>query len=131
MKTVAVQEFGISVLECMAMGKPVIATKTGGLPEIVEDGRTGILVPPCNPAALARAIVALLQDSGQRAEMGRLGRKRVTEYFTVEAMMGMMVQEYFSLLEICSIRSAIDFCRRIIISRTLYPCWKLPEVASF
>ena len=80
------------------MGKPVIATKPGGLPEIVEDGRTGILVPPCNPAALARAIAALLQDSRQRVEMGRLGRKRVTEYFTVEAMLGKMVQEYNLLI---------------------------------
>ena len=93
MKAVAVQGFGILVLQCMAMGKPVIPTKTSGLPEMVEDGRTGILVPPCNSAALARAFGALLQDSKQRAEMGRLGRKRVTEYFTVEAMMGKMVQE--------------------------------------
>jgi len=90
--------FGISVLESMAMEKPVIATKTGGLPEIVEDKRTGILVPPGNTTALARAIVALLQDSRQRAEMGRVGRKRVTEYFTVEAMMGKMVQEYNLLI---------------------------------
>lgn len=90
--------FGISVLESMAMEKPVIATKTGGLPEIVEDGRTGILVPPGNSTALARAIVDLLQDSKQRAEMGRLGKKRVTECFTVESMMGKMVQEYNLLI---------------------------------
>ena len=82
----------------MAMEKPVIATKTGGLPEIVKDKRTGILVPPGNPTALARAIVDLLQDSKQRTEMGRLGKKRVTECFTVEAMMGKMVREYNLLI---------------------------------
>ena len=56
------------VLECMATGTPVVATNVGGLPEIVEDDRTGLLVPPRDPAALAAGIGALLADP----ERGRL-----------------------------------------------------------
>src|SRR5438094_9732319 len=72
--------FGIAVLEAMAMRKPVVATTTGGLPEIVQDGQTGILVPPGEPNALAQAIVSLLQDSTRGVAMGRSGRSRVEAF---------------------------------------------------
>src|SRR5438309_1063166 len=90
--------FGIAVLEAMAMRKPVVATTTGGLPEIVQDGKTGVLVPPNEPDALARAIVGLLQDSTRRVAMGRSGRNRVETLFTVEAMMDRLIAAYGLLL---------------------------------
>jgi len=90
--------FGIAVLEAMAMRKPVVATTTGGLPEIVQDGQTGLLVPPGEPNALAQAIVSLLQDSTRRVAMGRSGRSRVETLFTVEAMMDRLIAAYGLLL---------------------------------
>jgi len=90
--------FGIAVLEAMAMRKPVVATTTGGLPEIVQDGQTGLLVPPGEPNALAQAIVNLLQDSTRRVAMGRSGRSRVETIFTVEAMMDRLIAAYGLLL---------------------------------
>ncbi|HZC80688.1 MAG TPA: glycosyltransferase family 4 protein, partial [Nitrospiraceae bacterium] len=90
--------FGIAVLEAMAMRKPVVATTTGGLPEIVQDGKTGVLVPPDEPDALARAIVGLLQDSTSHVTMGRSGRNRVETIFTVEAMTDRLIAAYGLLL---------------------------------
>lgn len=55
--------FGIAVLEAMAMRKPVVATSTGGVPEIVQHGETGLLVPPGDPDALAQAVVSLFRDA--------------------------------------------------------------------
>ena len=78
--------FGTSLLDAMACGKPVVATSTGGIPEIVADGETGILVPPRDPAALAAAIVRLLRDEELRHRMGAAGRARVKQKFTAELM---------------------------------------------
>ena len=90
--------FGIAVLEAMAMRKPVIATRTGGIPEIVQEGKTGILVSPGEPDKLAQAIVDLLQDSTRRVAMGRSARNRVETMFTVEAMMDKLTAAYGLLL---------------------------------
>lgn len=74
------------VLEAMACGRPVVATAIDGLDEVVADGRTGILVPPRDPGALAEAILKLLEDSNLAARMGTAGRKRVMQCFSMEAM---------------------------------------------
>lgn len=76
----------ISILEAMAASKPVIATDVGGNPEVVEGGTTGVLVKPENPDELARAIVALAENPTMRDAMGRAGRKRVMERFSMKAM---------------------------------------------
>jgi glycosyltransferase involved in cell wall biosynthesis len=92
--------FGIAVLEAMAMGKPVVATSTGGLPEIVRDGETGLLVPPGDSEALGRAASALLRgDPSRRRALGLAGRARVESCFTVDAMMGNLVEGYAALLQ--------------------------------
>jgi glycosyltransferase involved in cell wall biosynthesis len=78
--------FGIALLEAMAMTKPVVATTTGGIPDIVVQGETGLLVEPGNPEALASSIGVLLEDADQRVAMGRAGRSRVERLFTVETM---------------------------------------------
>jgi len=76
--------FGIVLLEAMALGKPVIATEVHGPPEIVLSGKTGFLVPPADSDALAKAITLLARNADLREEMGRAGRARVWERFTLE-----------------------------------------------
>ncbi len=76
---------GIVLLEAMASGLPVVATRVGGIPEMVIDGDTGLLVPPESPAALASAIVRLLEDRTLAAAMGRAGRARVEQHFSIRA----------------------------------------------
>ena len=77
---------GTSILDAMAASKPVVGTTAGGIPEAVEDGVTGILVPPHNAAALADAIVRLLQDEALRRRMGEAGLERVRARFSVDRM---------------------------------------------
>lgn len=80
------ESFGISILEAMACGLPVVASTAGGIPEVVEDGVTGILVPPGDPQALAEAIVRLLREPELRVRMGQAGRARVLARFTAECV---------------------------------------------
>ena len=77
---------GTSLLDAMACGRPIVATRAGGIPEIVEDGVNGALVPPRDAAALAAAIVRALTDEGWRRLMGEAGLARVRERFSVERM---------------------------------------------
>ena len=90
--------FGIAVLEAMAMGRAVVATAVGGVPEIVRHGETGLLVPSGDSEALASAVIDLLSEPERRAQFGRAGRERVLKDFTVEAMMGQLLGAYDSLL---------------------------------
>jgi glycosyltransferase involved in cell wall biosynthesis len=74
----SVQEgFGIVFLEAMAAGLPVVACRAAAIPEVVHDGATGVLVPPRDPAALARALGDLLRDPGRAKALGEEGRRRV------------------------------------------------------
>jgi glycosyltransferase involved in cell wall biosynthesis len=77
---------GTSLLDAMACGKPVVATIAGGIPEVVERGATGLLVPPRDPKRLAEAIVALLKSPENRANLGAAGLSRVRERFSAERM---------------------------------------------
>jgi glycosyltransferase involved in cell wall biosynthesis len=81
-----VESSGLVLIEAMALGKPVVATRCGGPMEIVEDGVSGLLVPPSSPEALAEAITRLLRDSDTRTQMGRCGQERYAELFTAEQM---------------------------------------------
>jgi glycosyltransferase involved in cell wall biosynthesis len=74
------EPFGIVLLEAMAAGLPVIASRVGGIPEIVEDGRTGLLVEPGNPGSLAEALRHLCRDEVLRKSMGRRAREHVMPY---------------------------------------------------
>src|SRR5258706_11552929 len=75
------EPLGIVNLEAMACGTAVVGSRVGGIPEVVADGETGLLVPPGDPAALARAINALAADERRGAAMGRLGRERAAADF--------------------------------------------------
>ncbi len=74
------------IIEAMACGLPVVATPVGGIPELVEDGRTGLLVEPENPRALADALARLLNDEELRREMGYRARERVLANHSIETM---------------------------------------------
>ncbi len=76
------EPFGLVALEGMAMAKPVVATRAGGVPEFLRDGESGILTEPRNPADLARAISELLADPERAEEMGRAGRQQVEQHYT-------------------------------------------------
>ena len=76
----SVQEgFGIVFLEAMAAGLAVVACRAAAVPEVVRDGETGVLVPPRDPAALARALADLLRDPARARALGEAGRRRVVE----------------------------------------------------
>jgi glycosyltransferase involved in cell wall biosynthesis len=71
---------GLTAMEAMAAGRPVIASAVGGLPDLVVDGTTGVLVPPGDVAALQSSLSELLADPARRAQMGQAGRQRATRY---------------------------------------------------
>lgn len=88
-----------SILESMAAGLPVVGTTSGGTPEAVEDGQTGLLVPPGDAPALAQAMARLLSDAPLRARLGEAGRRRVTERFSLQGMTLAMQHLYEDLLQ--------------------------------
>ena len=85
---------GLVILEAMALARPVVATNVGGIPEMVEDGVTGLLVPPHDPDALAAAIVRLLTDHPFADVLARNGYRLVREGFCVERMVSAIEQLY-------------------------------------
>jgi len=89
---------GIAALEAMAAGLPVVASAVGGLPEIVEEGRTGWLVAAAAPELLADRIYRLTIDPELRASMGAAGRARVRQSFSSEVMVGAVTRLYDDLL---------------------------------
>ncbi len=90
--------FGRAVAEAMACAKTVVATKAGGLSEVVEDGITGRLVSPKNSTALAEAIIELLKDKKKAKNMGIAGRKRVEKLFSIERNVKSIEELYKKIL---------------------------------
>ena len=89
---------GVAVLEAMAAGKPVIASRVGGLPELVADGETGLLVAPKNVEGLVEAIARLADDKYLAREMGRQGAARARASFSLENMAAQNEAYYYELL---------------------------------
>jgi glycosyltransferase involved in cell wall biosynthesis len=87
------------LLESMAAATPVVATRVGGTPEAIQDGVTGVLVPPGDSPALARAIHQLLADPELAARLGQAGRQLVCRRFSMDAMVQATERLYHSLLE--------------------------------
>lgn len=92
------ESFGVAALEAAASGLPVVASRVGGLPEIVLDGETGVLVPPEDPAALAEALAALIREPERRRALGRAARARAVDRYDWRACAGAMERLYAALL---------------------------------
>jgi len=88
------EPLGIVNLEAMACGTAVVASRVGGIPEVVADGETGLLVPPGDPVALADALNTVVRDTGRAAAMGQLGRKRAIAEFGWQAIAAQTVALY-------------------------------------
>jgi glycosyltransferase involved in cell wall biosynthesis len=82
------------LIQALAMERPVVTTDVAGVTEIVEDGVTGLVVPPEDAPALAKAVIALLEDRQRAAALGQAGRKRVEAGFTLEQMLDRMEAIY-------------------------------------
>jgi len=93
------EPFGLVAVEAMAAGLPVIASRVGALPEIIDDNRTGFLVEPNNSAALLAAMKELIVSPHQQATMGREGRKRFESCFRVERYVDEFAGLYKEILE--------------------------------
>ena len=92
------ESFGVAVIEASACGLPVVVTRVGGLPEVVREGETGLVVERDDPAGLAQALRRLLDDPALRARLGRAGRERVAEKYEWSACVRHMVEVYTALL---------------------------------
>jgi glycosyltransferase involved in cell wall biosynthesis len=98
------EPFGLVTVEAMAQRVPVVATNTGGSPEIVRDGVEGFLVAPGDAAALARRLDCLLDSPGLRREMGRRGRERVRRRFTLDHMLEATERVYLEALGVSLVK---------------------------
>jgi glycosyltransferase involved in cell wall biosynthesis len=92
------ESFSNAILEAMAAGLPVIAAHSGGNPELVQHGRTGLLVPPEDPHALATAMLSLLDDPAAMTGMGKAGRERARRVFSMKACVERYDAEYQRVL---------------------------------
>ncbi len=91
------EPFGRAIVEAMAVGRPVVATASGGVPEIVVDGETGLLVPAEDPHALAQAMAVLLTDPQKAQQMGEKGRARAWQQFGADRV-AKQVQELYNCM---------------------------------
>jgi glycosyltransferase involved in cell wall biosynthesis len=96
------ESFSYTCAQAMAAGRPVVATRIGGIPETVEDGVTGLLVEPGNAAELAEALIRLALDPVQRARMGQAGRERVARDFNPATVARRMLAVYARAAAKCS-----------------------------
>jgi glycosyltransferase involved in cell wall biosynthesis len=92
------EAFGLVIVEAMAMGVPVVSSNCDGVPDIVEEGRTGYLVDPTNVEALTAAVELLLADPTRRQDFGAAGRRRALEAFSLDGMCEKMEELYEELI---------------------------------
>lgn len=93
------ESFGVAVIEASACGKPVVVSDVGGLPEVVKDGITGIVVPPRNPEKTAEAIEKLVLDNSMRKQMGATGREHVAKFYDWNKNVEQMVDIYRGMIK--------------------------------
>lgn len=90
--------FPKAVIEALALGKPCVVSDVGGLPELVQDGQQGYVVPACNDRALAEALERLLSDVSLRTKMGAAGPQRIDQHFHIASTISQTLQEYRAVL---------------------------------
>ncbi len=88
------EAFGLTIAEAMAAGRPLIGTRTGAIPELIEDGRSGFLVEPGDTAGMAEKIVVLARDPRQRQEMGCTGKRICEEKFSLQKNVAALIDRY-------------------------------------
>ena len=88
-----------AILEAMAMELPVVASRVGGVPEILRQGEIGVMVDPGDPRQLAQALASLLEDPSKCKHLGRIGRQRVRQTFGLDCMIGRLDELYMELLQ--------------------------------
>ena len=93
------EAFGLPVLEAMSIGKPVVGTRTGGIPELIKNGENGLLVEPGNTDQLAKAILSVLSDASYAKKLGERGRNMVIKHFTWEETGKKTLELYEEALE--------------------------------
>ena len=93
------ESFGVAIIEASACQLPVVVSNYGGLPEVVEDGVTGVVVKNNTPEDLARTLIALVMDQKKREEMGRRGRQRVCDLYEWKNCVSLMEQVYETVLK--------------------------------
>jgi glycosyltransferase involved in cell wall biosynthesis len=98
----------IALLEAMACGKPVVAARVGGVPEVVEDRVTGLLYPAGDVPALAAALIDVLKDASKRASMGAAGQRRVGDRFSRAEMLRQTIAMYETVFTTASFRRASE-----------------------
>ena len=89
---------GVSLLQASCAGVPIVASRVGGIPEAVQEGVTGYLVPPSDVSALAEAIIQILKSPDRRRAMGLSGRQWVENYFSEDRMVEGNLAVYQDLL---------------------------------
>ncbi|MDT3395196.1 glycosyltransferase [Streptomyces sp. B1866] len=92
------ESFGMALVEAMACGTPVVGSRVGGIPHVVDDGVTGLLVPPGDPAALAAACRRLLTDGGLADRLGAAGRERAVERYAWPGLTDRYLRMFHALL---------------------------------
>jgi glycosyltransferase involved in cell wall biosynthesis len=112
------EPFGIPAVEAMATGLPVVASRGGGLKEIVEDGVTGLLAEPENPSALAEAMLRLLDDRALARAMGQAGRERAEKMFSWSSISSVLVAHYAAL---CSKGGTLDVSLKGMEETKIWP----------
>ena len=89
----------VALLEAMAASRPVVATRVGGIPQVIEDGHNGLLISPHDPAGLAKAILTLMEDSTLRESVAREGYRTIEARFSTDVVGQQIVALYDDLLE--------------------------------
>ncbi|MCR4942155.1 MAG: glycosyltransferase [Campylobacter sp.] len=93
------ESFGVAIIEASACEKPVVVSSVGGLPEVVQDGVTGIVVPPKNPQQTAQAIEKIIMDKNLMSQMGKDGRIRVKNLYNWDENLAQMIDIYKGLIK--------------------------------
>jgi glycosyltransferase involved in cell wall biosynthesis len=93
------ETFGRTMIEAMALSKPVVATAVGGVPEVVSDGEAGFLVPPGDAETMANRIIQLIEDPALREKMGRNGRERVLRHYDMRLIARQWEEIYDRMLQ--------------------------------
>jgi glycosyltransferase involved in cell wall biosynthesis len=93
------EQFGLVLAEAMACGKPVVSTEVGAIPEVVENGKTGLLVEPKNPTQFAEALLKLANDKNLRKKMGGAGRKKAEKEYDWNIIARKYLEEYEKIVK--------------------------------